>query len=64
MDWGWVAQRTIELTIQNVGRLKDSAYRFLSAHPVESGLGFLFLGAVAFAFVRRRGRTSSHNPQR
>lgn len=59
MDWGWVAQRTVELTIANVGRLRDSAASFLSAHPVLAGLAVLVLVTGIALVVVKRGRTSS-----
>lgn len=64
MDWGWVAQRTVELTLANVSRLRDSAASFLSAHPVLSGLTVLVLVTGIALVVLKRGRTSSSDRRR
>ena len=61
MDWGWVAQRTVELTIANLDRLRASTASFLSAHPLLGGLAVIGLGAAAAAIYIWRGRMSSRD---
>jgi hypothetical protein len=61
MDWGWVAQRTVELTLANIDRLRHSAASFLSAHPMLSGLAVIGLGAAAAAIYIWRGRASTRD---
>jgi hypothetical protein len=64
MDWGWVAQRTVELTIANLDRLRASAASFLSGHPVLSGLAVLVLVTGVSVLLLKRGRASSRDRRR